>query len=75
MDTVFYRMRLNEFRKNPAANPERSPLMRSFSYASAGDCSAFADRDVGVRATQRYGVPEQLAGFAKFSLSFVPFTQ
>ena len=63
-------MRLNETRKNLTANPERSPLMRSYGYASAGDRSAFADTDVGVRATQ-----EQLAEFAGFSLVFVPFMQ
>jgi len=34
----------------------------------AGDRSAFADRDVGVRATQA-----QFAEFARFSLVFVPF--
>jgi hypothetical protein len=68
-------MRLNETRKNLAANPERSPLMRSYGYASAGDRSAFADMDVGVRATQRSGVPEQLAEFARFPLVFVPFVQ
>ena len=28
---------LNEVRKNLTANPERSPLMRSYGYASAGD--------------------------------------
>jgi len=28
---------LNEFRKNLTANPERSPLMHSYSYALAGD--------------------------------------
>jgi hypothetical protein len=28
---------LNEVRKNLASNPERSPLMRSYGYASAGD--------------------------------------
>jgi hypothetical protein len=28
---------LNEVRKNLAANLERSPLMRSYGYASAGD--------------------------------------
>jgi hypothetical protein len=33
-------MRLNESRKNLTANPERSPLMRSYGYASAGDRSA-----------------------------------
>jgi len=27
-------MRLNETRKNLASNPERSPLMRSYGYAS-----------------------------------------
>ena len=30
---------LNEVRKNLAANLERSPLMRSYGYASAGDSS------------------------------------
>ena len=30
-------LRLNEVRKNLAANLERSPLMRSYGYASAGD--------------------------------------
>jgi hypothetical protein len=60
-------MRLNETRKNLAANPERSPLMRSYGYASADDRPAFADMDVGVRATQ-----EQ---FARFPLAFVPFMQ
>jgi hypothetical protein len=44
--------------------------MRSYGYASAGDRSAFADMDVGVRATQ-----EQLAEFVRFSLMFVPFMQ
>ncbi len=66
---------LNEVRKNLAANLERSPLMRSYGYASAGDRSAFTDRDVGVRATQRSGVPEQFAEFARFPLMFVPFMQ
>jgi hypothetical protein len=63
-------MRLNETRKNLTANPERSPLMRSYGYASAGDRPAFADRDVGVRATQ-----EQLAELVRFPLVFVPFMQ
>ena len=30
-------LRLNEVRKNLAANLGRSPLMRSYGYASAGD--------------------------------------
>jgi hypothetical protein len=30
-------LRLNEFRKNLAANLDRSPLTRSYGYASAGD--------------------------------------
>ena len=63
-------MRLNETRINLTANPERSSLMRSVNYASADDRSAFADMDVGVRATQ-----EQLAEIARFSLLFVPFMQ
>ncbi len=37
--SFFYSMRLNETRKNLAANPKRSPLMRSYGYASAGDRS------------------------------------
>jgi hypothetical protein len=43
---------LNEFRKNLAANLDRSPLIHSYCYASAGDQSTFAYRDVGGRATQ-----------------------
>jgi hypothetical protein len=70
MNSVYHSMRLNETRKNLAANPERSPLMRSYGYASAGDRSAFADMDVGVRATQ-----EQLAEFARFPLVFAPFVE
>ena len=61
MDTIYHSMRLNETRKNLAANPERSPLMRSYGYASAGDRTAFADMDVGVRATQ-----EQLPSLPDF---------
>ena len=44
MDTIFYSMRLNETRENLASNPERSPLMRSYGYASAGDRSALFTR-------------------------------
>ena len=40
MDTIFYSMRLNDTRGNLASNPERSPLMRSYGYASADDRSA-----------------------------------
>ena len=32
-----YSLYLNEFRKNLASNLGRSPLMRSYGYASAGD--------------------------------------
>ena len=35
----YYSFSLNEVRKNLAANLDRSPLMRSFGYASAGDQS------------------------------------
>jgi len=35
---------LNEIRKNLAANLERSPLMRSYGYASAGDRSTLFAR-------------------------------
>ncbi len=81
-----YSLYLNEFRKNQAAlgkqlqrcsttyihvgDLERSPLIHSYCYASAGDRSTFADRDVGARAMQ-----EQLAAFAIFPLIFVPFMQ
>jgi len=34
-----YSLHLNEFRKNLAASLDRSPLMRSYGYASAGDRS------------------------------------
>jgi len=34
-----YSLYLNEVRKNLAANVDRSPLMRSYCYASAGDQS------------------------------------
>ena len=65
-----YSLCLNEFRKNLAANLDRSPLIHSYCYASAGDQSTFADRDVGARAMQ-----EQLAAFAIFPLIFVPLMQ
>ena len=58
-----YSLYLTEFRKNLAANLDRSPLIHSYCYASAGDRSTFADRDVGARAMQ-----EQLAAFASFPL-------
>jgi hypothetical protein len=44
MNFLFYSMRLNETRKNLAANPERSPLMRSYGYASADDRPALFAR-------------------------------
>ena len=44
MSCVFYSMRLNETRENLAANPERSPLMRSDDYASADDRPALFAR-------------------------------
>ena len=44
MDTIFYSMRLNATRKNLASNSERSPLMRSYGYASAGDRPALFAR-------------------------------
>jgi hypothetical protein len=34
-----YSLCLNEFRKNLAANVDRSPLIHSYGYASAGDRS------------------------------------
>jgi hypothetical protein len=63
-----YSLCLNEFRGNLASNPERSPLMRSFGYASAGDSPDFAYRDVGGRATQG-----AVAEKARFPLNLVPF--
>jgi len=37
MNNEKYSFYLNEVRKNLAANIDRSPLMRSYGYASAGD--------------------------------------
>ena len=37
MFCIYYSLRLNEVRKNLPANLGRSPLMRSYGYASAGD--------------------------------------
>jgi hypothetical protein len=37
--TENYSLCLNEFRKNLAANLDRSPLIHSYCYASAGDQS------------------------------------
>jgi hypothetical protein len=44
MGIIFYSMRLNDTRGNLASNPERSPLMRSYGYASAGDRPALFAR-------------------------------
>jgi hypothetical protein len=44
MNSIYYSMRLNETMKNLAANPERSPLMRSYGYASAGNRPALFAR-------------------------------
>jgi hypothetical protein len=37
MNNEKYSLYLNEVRKNLAAKVDRSPLMRSYGYASAGD--------------------------------------
>jgi len=39
MSNEKYSLHLNEVRKNLAANLDRSPLIRSYCYASAGDQS------------------------------------
>jgi len=39
MNTGKYSLYLNKVRNNLAANLDRSPLMRSYGYASAGDRS------------------------------------
>ena len=39
-----YGLYLSEFRKNLASNLDRSPLMRSYGYASAGDQSTLFAR-------------------------------
>jgi hypothetical protein len=44
MNSIYYSMRLNETRINLAANPGRSPLMRSYGYASADDRPALFAR-------------------------------
>jgi hypothetical protein len=40
----FYSLYLNEFSKNLAANLDRSPLIHSYGYASAGDESTLFAR-------------------------------
>ncbi len=65
-----YSLCLNEFRKNMASNLDRSPLIHSYCYASAGDRPTFAYRDVGGRAMQG-----AIAEKAIFPLIFVPFMQ
>ena len=80
MLSIFHSSHLNKVRKNLAAYPERSPLMRSYDYASAGDHPGFAYREIaggapsgehpGGRAT--HGA---VAEKARFPLSFVPFMQ
>jgi hypothetical protein len=44
MNSIYYSMRLNETRKNLAANPGRSPLMYSYGYASVDDRPALFAR-------------------------------
>ena len=44
MKSIYYSKRLNEIRGNLTANPGRSPLMRSYGYASAGDRPALFAR-------------------------------
>jgi len=47
INNEIYSLYLNEVRKNLAANLDRSPLMRSYCYASAGDQpTLFADKFV-----------------------------
>jgi len=43
MNNERYSLYLNEVRINLAANLDRSPLMRSYGYASAGDRSTLFD--------------------------------
>jgi len=42
-----YSLYLNEFRKNLAANLDRSPLIHSYGYASAGDQSTLFAKYAG----------------------------
>jgi len=44
MNNEIYSLYLNEVRKNLTANIDRSPLMRSYGYASAGDRSTLFAR-------------------------------
>jgi len=44
MNKEKYSLYLNEVRKNLAANLDRSPLMRSYGYVSAGDQSTLFAR-------------------------------
>ena len=71
MTTIGFGLRLAATCSRTRRDPiDLAPRLLSYGYASADDHPAFADMDVGVRATQ-----EQLAEFARFSLVFVPFTQ
>jgi hypothetical protein len=70
-----YSLCLNEFRKNLAANLDRSPLIHSNCYALAGDQSTFAYRDVAVRRPGGRATQGAVAEKAIFPLIFVPFMQ
>ena len=70
-----YSLCLNEFRKNLAANLDRSPLIHSYCYASAGDRPTFAYRDVAVRRPGGRATQGAVAEKAIYSLIFVPFMQ
>jgi hypothetical protein len=74
-----YRLYLNEIRKNLAANLERSPLIHSFGYGSAGDRPTLFVRRVP--APHPFGAAQERVQnrsrrfCARFPLSFVPFVQ
>ncbi len=70
-----YSLCLNEFRKNLAANLDRSPLMRSYGYASAGDQPTFAYMDVAIRRPGGRAMQGAIAEKAIFPLNCVPFMQ
>ncbi len=59
---IYFRLCLNEARKNLAANLGRSPLMHSYGYASADDRSALFVRGV---PKQRVPAPHPFGANAK----------
>ena len=61
MNCVFYSMRLNETRKNLAANPERSPLMREPRSKTYGEHWLTAQSGVKARLRRHASAYQEVA--------------